>query len=337
MILTLSKPVRDMALRRSVGTLVGVLVDRASAEPPNRYHPVAWLGQGLELLESKTYDDSRLAGTGHLALSLAASLLSAGAVRRAVRVLPGGVGVVDTAVFVAASSGGKMLGDTALRIKRLLDDGDVDGARLLLPHLVGRDASKLSPEEITRAVIESVAENTVDAATAVLTFGVFTGAAGVWLHRTINTLDAMVGHHNKRYENFGWASANLDDVANWVPARLSVFATVLASRTLAGFDVPSSEILATAFDDGKKHPSPNGGLIEAAFASALDVTLGGTNSYGGRVEQRGTLGTGRAPTPDDIARCVVLSNRVVSIMAGLPTALMLGHAYTRRAVSSRRR
>jgi adenosylcobinamide-phosphate synthase len=202
-----------------------------------------------------------------------------------------------------------MLDDEANAMSDLLRAGDLDSARERVRSLVGRQTSDLDTDEIARAVIESVAENLVDAVTATLWWATIGGAAGALEHRAINTLDAMVGHHDARYEHFGWASAKVDDVANYVPARLTAAAVAMAhpQRT--------RDIWRIVRRDAHQHPSPNGGIVEAAFAAALGVTLGGTNRYGDTMEHRGTLGDGPRPTADDIATAVRLRRHVATITA----------------------
>ena len=178
--------------------------------------------------------------------------------------------------------------------------------------LVGRSTADLGEAEISRAVIESLAENTVDAVIASLVWASIGGAPAVLAHRAVNTLDAMVGHHSPRYEQFGWASARLDDVVNWVPARMAAIAVA------ASYPAKARTILRIVRCDAGQHPSPNGGVIEAAYAAALDVQLGGTNRYGDAVEDRGVLGDGRVVEVADISRAVKLSQRI-----GLVCALIL--------------
>jgi adenosylcobinamide-phosphate synthase len=161
-------------------------------------------------------------------------------------------------------------------------------------------------------VIESVAENTCDAAVAPLLWGATAGIGGLAAYRAVNTLDAMVGHRSPRYLRFGWACARLDDAANWIPARVTAALTVACAKK------GRSATLRTVLRDGGNHPSPNAGRCEAAFAGALGIRLGGTNVYGGVAEARPGLGEGgRAPEPDDIYRAIALSRAVTVAAAGL--------------------
>jgi adenosylcobinamide-phosphate synthase len=212
------------------------------------------------------------------------------------------------ATYVAVS--GRMLGTTARQIGAVLDAGDLEGARALLPSLVGRDPSGLDPGEIARAVVESVAENTVDAIVAPALWAAAAGAPGVLAHRAANTMDAMVGHHSDRYERYGWAAARLDDAMAWVPARATAALVATVRPSAAG------EVWRTVRRDAPAHPSPNAGVAEAAFAAALGVGLGGVVRYGERVEERPRLGDGRAVEAADIERAVRLSDDVTLALVG---------------------
>jgi adenosylcobinamide-phosphate synthase len=155
--------------------------------------------------------------------------------------------------------------------------------------------------------VESVAENTSDAVVAPLFWGALAGLPGLLGYRAVNTLDAMIGHRSPRYLRFGWAAARLDDAANWLPARLAAVLTAAIAPSVAGSPAAAWRAWRR---DARQHPSPNAGVVEAAFAGSLGVRLGGTNSYQGRAEVRGVLGDGRPVAVADIARAVRLSRRV---------------------------
>jgi adenosylcobinamide-phosphate synthase len=198
-----------------------------------------------------------------------------------------------------------------------LADGDLGAARAALPALAGRDPSALDPAGLARATVESVAENTSDAAVAPLFWGAVAGVPGLLGYRAVNTLDAMVGHRSPRYTRFGWAAARLDDAANWVPARLTAALTVACAPLVGG---SASGALRTWWRDGAAHPSPNAGRCEAAMAGALGLRLGGRNVYGTRTEDRPLLGDGRPPVPADVRRAVRLSTAVWTSAAVLAAA-----------------
>ena len=184
--------------------------------------------------------------------------------------------------------------------------------------------------EITRAVVESVAENTVDAIVAPVLWATAFGAPGAFTCRAIDTMDSMVGYRNEQYARFGTPAARLDDVAAWVPARVTAL-LVAAARPSRAVDV-----WRIVRRDARAHPSPNAGVAEAAFAAALELRLGGTNRYGDRVEERAPLGDGKPPTPADIDRAVALFRDCTTLLA----ASLLGGAAVvavRRRVSGARR
>ncbi|MGW1142586.1 CobD/CbiB family cobalamin biosynthesis protein, partial [Streptomyces zhihengii] len=196
-------------------------------------------------------------------------------------------------------------------------------ARARLPHLCGRDPQALDEAQIARAVVESVAENTSDAVVGALVWGAVAGVPGLLGFRAVNTLDAMVGHRSPRYLRYGWASARLDDVAGWPGARLTAVLAVLAGPD------PRGAVRAWRAD-ADKHPSPNAGPVEASFAGALGVRLGGTLSYAGRVEHRPVLnGGGRAVEFGDIERAVRLSRRVGVLTLAVCAGARLVRAATR--------
>ncbi|OBG27699.1 adenosylcobinamide-phosphate synthase, partial [Mycobacterium alsense] len=201
--------------------------------------------------------------------------------------------------------------------------GDVDGARRLLPSLCGRDPARLDGAGLARAALESVAENTSDAAVAPMLWATAGGVPGVLAYRGINTLDAMIGHRSPRYLRFGWAAARLDDLANYLGARVTAALVVACAPFVSG----SASGAARAWRrDAARHPSPNAGVVEAAFAGALGVRLGGPTQYEYGLQIRPTLGDGPPPTVADLRRAVALS-RVVQAAAVLSVRLL---AYRRR-------
>jgi adenosylcobinamide-phosphate synthase len=291
---------------------VGLALDAVIGDP-HRGHPLAAFGVVASRLERMLWHDSRVWGAAYCAICVAAPL-AIGVVVSRLRSR-----TVLTALATWAVVGGTTLGREARGIGTALEASDLDEARRRLPALVGRDPSTLSADEVARAVVESVAENTSDAVVAPLFWGALLGVPGLLCYRAINTLDAMVGHHSERYERFGWASARLDDVANWLPARLTGLLTVLSAPAVGGTRASAARVLVR---DGGRHPSPNAGRCEAAFAGALDVTLGGRNDYGGRVEDRPLMGSGKPVSVADISRAVHLST-IVGRTAGVLAVLVL--------------
>ncbi len=210
--------------------------------------------------------------------------------------------------------GGASLEREARRVSEAIIRGDLGAARRLIPALVGRDPEGLDAAELARATVESVAENTADAVVAALLWGAIAGPAGAVAYRAANTLDAMVGHRSPRYEHFGWAAARLDDLLTWAPARLGAGLAVLLSPLAGGDPGGAWRVLRR---DGSAHPSPNAGRLEAAFAGALGIRLGGPNRYGGIVEERPRIGEGRAPDPHSITAALRLSKLIGTVATAL--------------------
>ncbi|MEA2196754.1 MAG: adenosylcobinamide-phosphate synthase [Solirubrobacteraceae bacterium] len=287
--------------------LAGYSADLLVGDPP-RWHPVAGFGRVATALEDAVYAPTRARGAAFAlglvgAVALAAELVARAAPR----------GVVLAALTWAAL-GGRSLRREAERVAAYLERGDVDAARGALRALCGRDAAELGEAELCRATVESVAENTSDAVVGALLWGALAGPAGAAAYRAANTLDAMVGHRSERYAEFGWAAAKLDDAMSWPAARISVALTALTAPLVGGSPLA---VAAIARRDGGAHPSPNAGQIEAAFAGALGVRLGGPLAYAGAVEHRPHLGDGRAPTVTDIRRATRLSLAVGAAAAGV--------------------
>ncbi|MHB1534568.1 MAG: adenosylcobinamide-phosphate synthase CbiB [Acidimicrobiales bacterium] len=302
---------------RLAAVAAGILADRLLGEPPAKLHPVAAFGRLMVVVEGLTYADRRAAGVAHLGVGLG---VAAGPALLARRLAAGPAWLVLAAATYVAGAG-RALGLAASDVAAPLAEGDLLAARARLGALVGRDPNDLDQAEIARAVVESLAENTVDAIVAPALWGAAGGALGALSYRALNTLDAMVGHRCTRYRRFGWSSARADDVANWVPARATAV-------LVAGLRPHRARAVWRAVRfDAPAHPSPNAGVAEAAFAAALGLRLGGTNSYGGHLDHRGSLGSGRPAGSADIRRAQGLS-RDVSL--ALVVALLVA-AVTRRA------
>ncbi|HEX3873053.1 MAG TPA: cobalamin biosynthesis protein [Solirubrobacteraceae bacterium] len=351
-----------------VGLAGGYLADLVFGDP-RRLHPVAGFGLLAHRAEHALYRPTRARGIAHTALLVGSAAATAGltprtadwlaarlpavrrpavrrptgrgpaghpAVRRPAGRLPAGprprrIGLarpIVLSMITWIALGGRSLATVAGRLADQLEAGELDAARATLPSLCGRDPHALDSAELARAGLESVAENTSDAVVGALLWAAVAGPAGVAAYRAANTLDAIVGHRTDRYRDFGWAAARLDDLLNWPAARLSAILTAVCAPLVGG---SPRTTWATAGRDGPSHPSPNAGRVEAAFAGALGVRLGGRLTYAGVVELRPQLGRGHAPTVADLRRAIRLSRAVGAaaavfcaaarplVRAGLPT------------------
>lgn len=274
-------------------------LDLIMGDPRGLPHPVRAMGQVIAWCDDHVREicrsslSLRLAGV-IIALGLPAvvyllvhwMVVEAGAVAE-------WLGLVMTIGLASSTLAGRDLWDHVQAVKKPLQQGDLIGACQAVAMIVGRDTQELSESEVVRATVETVAESTADGVIAPLFYLVIGGPPLALAYKAVNTLDSMVGHRDERHIDFGWASARLDDLANWIPARLAAVLLLLATcpvtlklnRMICGWHVLRR--------DGGNHPSPNSGRPEAAMAGALGVQLGGTNYYDGIANERPTLGDGR--------------------------------------------
>ncbi|MDA3648992.1 cobalamin biosynthesis protein [Saccharopolyspora indica] len=303
-----------MSAGRAVGLLLGVAADAALGDP-KRGHPVAAFGKIAQSAERLLHRDQKPAGVVYTGVlvggAVGLGVLAQRWTKRSPVLEAAATGLVTWVVL-----GGSSLADEGTAMARLLDAGEIEAARERLRNLCGRDSAVLDGQGLARATVESVAENTSDAVVAPLVWGAVAGIPGLLAYRAANTLDAMVGHRSPRYANFGWASARLDDLLNLVPSRLAAVLTSACAPVVGG---SAKGAWRTWRRDASAHPSPNAGQIEAAFAGALQIRLGGRTVYGHVVEQRPVLGEGRTADAGDVTRSVELS-RVIGTATGVLTA-----------------
>lgn len=291
----------------AAGIVAGYCADLVIADP-RRGHPVALFGAAAAALERVTYRDTRWAGALHAGVLLGSLAIGGIAIGRAAALAPA----------TWAALGGTSLARAGTAMAGSLARGDIAAARSLLPSLCGRDPDVLDAGGLTRASVESIAENTSDAHVAPLLWAALGGVPAVLLYRGVNTLDAMIGHRSPRYCHFGWAAARLDDYANFIPARVTGTLVALCAPVVGGS--PAAALRAWR-RDAARHPSPNAGVVEAAFAGALGVRLGGPTQYAHGLEIRPSLGDGPAPLVSDLKRAIRLSRTVQVAAVALSAAL----------------
>lgn len=334
------------AAARPLGLALGVAADALLADP-RRYHPVAGFGRAAQALERRLHADAVAPGAVFTTLAVGVPWLLGVAAERVTAHRPL-ARVAVTAVATWAVLGGTSLAREGQVMAGLLDaaqaaqgarfdqapqadagpgEAALQQARARLSHLCARDPSQMSVGDLARATVESLAENTSDAAVAPLLWGAVAGVPGLLAYRAANTLDAMVGYTSPRYLRFGRVSARFDDLVNLVPARVTGLLTVAAAPVVGGSVASGWRVLRA---DGARHPSPNAGRPEAATAGVLGVVLGGENVYAGRVERRPGMGVGgRAPRAEDVRRAVRLGRVVVA--EGALVAVGLAAVLARRA------
>ncbi len=284
--------------------LVALLLDAVFGWPRPLFraigHPVTWIGALISWLDEWLNLDDADPGARRMAGIVAAFVVIALVAELAWVadwLLPEGwwgilLGGAIAWPFIAMRS----MHDHVVAVARPLSEGDLASARQAVSMIVGRDPSRLDEEGVSRAALESLAENTSDGIVAPVFWGVLFGLPGIAAYKAINTLDSMIGHRNERHEAFGWAAARIDDVANLVPARLTGLLFALTSSR-------PREALAVMWRDASHHRSPNAGWPEAALAGALSIRLSGPRVYGNMVADEPWVNDG-APdaTPKDITR-----------------------------------
>ncbi|MGE7273364.1 adenosylcobinamide-phosphate synthase CbiB [Brevibacillus panacihumi] len=286
------------------------LIDRVVGDPRSLPHPVVIIGWWISRLEwlirtcVKQEKHLKAAGVLFPLLIVAGSYAVVWLIIWAGALVSPWLSFALSAWLISTTIATKGLADAGLEIMRHLQAGDIPAARRSLSMVVGRDTEHLDEAEICRGAVETVAENIVDAIVSPLIYAAIGGAPLAMAYRAANTLDSMLGYKNEKYRNLGWASARFDDVANYIPARLTAL-LLLAASWLLRLDVRQSWQIIRR--DAHLHPSPNSGLPEAAVAGALGVQLGGLNTYQGVPSERARLGDARRPLrPEDIRMTVRL-------------------------------
>ncbi len=306
-----------MSLTFPVGVIAGVIADRIIPDPQNRWHPVAIFGRYAAMVEAKLYRPTKTAGTCYVAACVIPPVFGAWIVAKQFPQLA-------TAAALWAALGGTTLERIGSDMANALAAHEIKTARELVPWLCSRDPAALDQAGMARATVESLAENTSDAAIAPLVWSI-AGAPGVVLHRTVNTLDAMVGYKNERYQEFGWAAAKLDDLLAYLPARL----TAVIHTGCAWWRGRGQAAIRAWREDAPRHPSPNAGPVEATAAAALGVQLGGETQYPHGVELRPVLAAGPAPRVETIRDAVRLAQ--VTQVAAVVISVLVTAAWGRVA------
>lgn len=287
--------------------LLAVLLDLILGDPRWFPHPVKLIGRFALFCEPacrKAIPNPRLAGIITVLFVLSATAwITWGIVFLAGLIHPW-LGDTVSILVIYTTLAARDLSRHSLEVYESLQAGDLPEARRRVGRIVGRDTETLDAEGVVRATVESVAENTADGVTAPLLFAFLGGPVGAMLYKAVNTLDSTFGYKNERYREFGWAAARLDDLVNYLPARLTAI-IVPAAALLTGLNARNS--INILFRDARNHPSPNSGYLEAAMAGALGVQLGGLNYYFGQPSQRPTMGDPLRPLENrDIVRVNVL-------------------------------
>ena len=284
---------------------VAMVVDALVGWPSGLFarigHPVTWLGAliaGLDVRWNRAADAPRIRRAAGIAAALAVIALASGLGFLVQAVVSPWSSVVLLGILAWPFVALRSLYDHVAAVRDPLRASDIEAARKAVSMIVGRDPKALDEAGIARAAIESLAENASDGIVAPLFWGVLFGLPGIIGYKAVNTLDSMIGHRSERHEAFGWAAARIDDVANFIPARL----TGLLFACCAGPKL-RSQAMSCMIRDARHHRSPNAGWPEAAMAGALGVRLCGPRFYDGELADEPWLNAGaRDPSGDDLAR-----------------------------------
>lgn len=320
--------------------LVAILIDLWIGDPKWPTHPVIMMGRATSyferiwlrphlLLDTKTRRrkafSERWKGMG---LAVVVPLLTLGisfATGYLCMLIHPWLGYAFHAWFISTTIAVKGLKDAAMQVYISLSQGSLPKARKYVGYIVGRNTDQLDEQEISRAAVETVAENTMDGFISPLLFA-FLGAAPLALgYRAVNTLDSMVGYKNDKYVHFGWASARFDDLLNYIPARLTGLLFILVSIVIPGLN--GRRAYRSIREFAADHPSPNSGIPESAVAGALGIQLGGTNRYGDVISERARMGwpIRNLQKQDIVKTCRMLLSTAYVMIGGIICILCLLH------------
>lgn len=306
-------------MRLEYQILIAMGLDMLLGDPPRFPHPVRCIGRFAMALETplrRAIAQTRLAGMfAALLVIIVTTVLTWGAIRGAGLLHPW-AGEALIIVILYWSFAVRDLGEHAMQVYEALAEGDLPLARRQVAMIVGRDTANMDESAVARAAVESVAESTVDGIVTPLFFAVVAGPVGAMFYKAVSTLDSTFGYRTKRYIDFGWASARIDDAANYLPARLTAPLMMLAALPFGG----TSRAWRICRRDGRLHASPNSGLPEAAMAGALGIQLGGPVSRGGTPQEMPLLG---APADLPAAKHIPQACAVMLITTFLAAAILV--------------
>lgn len=316
--------------------LSAYLLDRLIGDPRWLPHPVVWMGKGIASLETglrfliqKLQWQNETHPIPLRLLGMLFPLVIVGGVYVLVFFLVQMVyqwhiwaGIALEIILISTTVATKGLAEAGKQIYDALAAKDLEQARFALSMVVGRDTEKLNEAGVVRGGVETVAENIVDAVTSPLFYALIGGAPLAMAYRAINTLDSMVGYRNDPYLHLGWASARLDDLANWLPARLTILPMLLALFCLK---LHPRAAWNAYRQDAHRHPSPNSGIPEALMAGGLQIQLGGKNTYQGRVSHRATMGEPiKEKKPVHLLQAIRVLTLTSAVYVGLLCLIRLG-------------
>ena len=308
------------------------LLDAAVGDPRWFPHPVRWMGSLVDWYDRRVYQLLLSPAKQRIAGLLLAVVLPSGAYAVGVLLIWFGSSIdpvwgSTVAVLMAWTTlAARDLIDHVLAVQRALQSASLTEARTAVAKIVGRDTEEMDESDIVRATVETIAESTADGIIAPLFYLALGGPPLALAYKAVSTLDSMIGHLDDRYRWFGWASARLDDVANFIPARITALLLVLSVGIVSRSWAAMRRTWKILHRDGGRHPSPNSGRPEAAMAGALGVQLGGINRYDGFAIERPCLGDPDQPlTRAHIGRALTLMiwTSLMGVLLGMGWLLMV--------------
>jgi adenosylcobinamide-phosphate synthase len=309
--------------------IVGYVLDLIIGDPQGVFHPVRFIGKLISFVEGKlrsrckTPEDERKAGAVLWLIVVSVSFIVPFAVLSLASKINGIFAVIIEGIMIYYLFAAKSLKDESMKVYESLKKGNLQEAKENLSYIVGRDVQKLNEASVAKAAIETVAENTSDGVIAPMLYVMLGGAPLGFIYKAVNTLDSMVGYKNEKYINMGRFSAKADDIANFVPARLSAFAMIAASMFLK-MDYKSAYKIYRR--DRFNHKSPNSAHTESVCAGALSIMLGGDNYYGGVLVSKPTIGESiREVETEDILRAnrLMYATSLLFLIIGVLIMLIL--------------
>lgn len=301
-----------MIVNHLIAITLAYVIDRIVGDPKSLPHPVRLIGKGIAFLERRINRGNFRRLKGSLVVLIIVAVVIG--ITLLITYFAYGVhryfGIGIEALLIATTIATKGLADAANAVYRPLNKGNFAAARENLSMIVGRDTEQLSEAEITRATVETVAENTSDGITAPLFWALIGGAPLALAYRAMNTCDSMLGYKNEQFAEFGWVSARLDDIVNYIPSRLTGMLMIAVNKSVQVHS--RRDCFRILIRDAKKHASPNSGWLEVSMAALLGIQLGGVSTYNGVTSERARIGEFRYPLQvKHIVQAVSIMHRTI--------------------------
>ena len=314
-----------MIVYHAIAIILAYVIDLVIGDPRHLPHPVKWMGACISFLDKKLNKGKRKRLKGLIMLMLLLLLVFGISFSLVYLFYQWHViaGILLEGLLIATTIAQKDLKRASLAVLKPLKKKDIAEARKQLSFIVGRDTERLSEQEIIRGTVETVAENTSDGITAPLFWAMIGGAPLALVYRAVNTCDSMVGYKNDQYKEYGWASARLDDVLNWIPARLTGYITMISMKPEGRTFKKALQIFRR---DANQHNSPNSGWGEGSVAALLGIQLGGVNYYHGKESLSPTIGEAiHTLQTNHIVKAIVIMQRTVFLF--LVMLILVGVLY----------